>query len=174
MSLDREIEDLLAVDHSPEFVAKVRQRVAAEPAPRVTWFSWKLVPVAAGLAAVVMAALLWPPSERAAGLLREPRPTVATPERRPGLAQQPRQLAPVAPAFAVGAATAGKPARVRTVAPLVLSATDGLAFDLLLARVGEGSLPDIENSQAAVDSAGPSWIEIAPVTIDPIVQAEGE
>ena len=60
MSLDREIEDLLAVEPSPEFVVKMRQRIAAEPAPSSWWLSWRPVTAGAGLAAVVAATLLWP------------------------------------------------------------------------------------------------------------------
>jgi hypothetical protein len=48
------------------------------------------------------------------------------------------------------------------------------AFDVLLARVEEGTLPDMQESLAAIDATGPSWIEIAPLAIDPIAQAEGE
>lgn len=58
--IDREIDDALAavnVDPSPDFVARVRARVAREPAPR-SWFAW--TPIAAGTlaAAVVVGAIL--------------------------------------------------------------------------------------------------------------------
>ena len=52
-TLDREIAGLLAVDPSPEFVAKVRERVAGEPEPGMWRFGW----VAAGAAAVAVLAL---------------------------------------------------------------------------------------------------------------------
>ena len=40
--LDREIAGALAADPSPEFVTRVRQRIAAEPDPR-SWPLWLLM-----------------------------------------------------------------------------------------------------------------------------------
>ena len=54
-ALDREIEHLLAVDPSPEFLAKVRARLDAEPAPAAWRFRWR--PVAAGATAVAVLVL---------------------------------------------------------------------------------------------------------------------
>jgi len=39
-ALDRELQRALAVDPSPEFVARVRTRIASEPAPRAWQFPW--------------------------------------------------------------------------------------------------------------------------------------
>jgi hypothetical protein len=62
-SLDREIESLLAVEPSPEFLARVRARVAAEPAPG-GWRTWMLV--VPGVAVVAIAVLIvWPSREQA-------------------------------------------------------------------------------------------------------------
>ncbi len=52
-TVDRAIAGLLAVDPSPEFVAKVRERVAAQPEPGMWRFGW----VAAGAAAVAVLVL---------------------------------------------------------------------------------------------------------------------
>ncbi len=58
-SFEREIESLLAVEPSPEFLARVRTRVAEEPAP-VGWrLSW-MFGAAAAVAAVVVALVAWP------------------------------------------------------------------------------------------------------------------
>ena len=54
--LEREIERALAVDPSPEFVARVRTRIASEPAPSAWRFSWTLL--AAASAAIVMIAAM--------------------------------------------------------------------------------------------------------------------
>ena len=61
-ALDRELASALAVDPSPEFVARVRARVAREPEPR-SWQMPRLV-VATGAAVVVLATAVvltpWP------------------------------------------------------------------------------------------------------------------
>jgi hypothetical protein len=80
-SLDREIESLLAVEPSPEFVARVRTRVAAEPEPGGWRVSWMLASAAA-IAAVVVAVIAWPKPEVA-----------SSPERQ--VAQSPRSAAAV-------------------------------------------------------------------------------
>lgn len=167
MSLDREIEDLLAVDPSPEFVAKVRQRVAVEPAPRLWWFSWRLATAGAGLAALATAALLWPDS----------RP--APPATVPPVA---RHAGPVAVASEPDAAPAPAPSHPRTLArsnrlasPVVLiQQKDAEAMNLLIARVREGAMPDMTEVLAAVDATGPEWIAIPDVVIEPIPSGEGE
>ena len=69
LDVDRELQSLLAADPSPEFVARIRTRIASEPEPPqssvaglqlptawVWWWSWKFaVGVAAAAAVVVLA-----------------------------------------------------------------------------------------------------------------------
>jgi hypothetical protein len=55
-SLNRELDAAVNVDPSPEFLARVRTRIAAEPAPSRWRPSWLMVPVAA--TAVVLLAVL--------------------------------------------------------------------------------------------------------------------
>src|SRR5947208_16989703 len=54
-AIEREIAQALAVDPSPEFVARVRMRVASEPAPRRGWWMPVLVGASAINAAVTIA-----------------------------------------------------------------------------------------------------------------------
>ena len=54
-AIEREIAQALAVDPSPEFVARVRMRVASEPAPRRGWWMPVLVGATAITAAVTIA-----------------------------------------------------------------------------------------------------------------------
>ena len=54
---DREIQAALAVDPSPEFVARALTRIAAEPPGAATWLPWKLV-AAAVMAAIVAAVVV--------------------------------------------------------------------------------------------------------------------
>jgi hypothetical protein len=58
-SLDREIESLLASEPPPEFVARVRTRVASEPAPGAWRASWMFA-AAGAVAAVIVAVMAWP------------------------------------------------------------------------------------------------------------------
>jgi len=56
-SLGRDLQALLAIEPSPEFVARVRTRVASEPEPRARWLSWTFAGVVAAAAAVVVIAV---------------------------------------------------------------------------------------------------------------------
>jgi hypothetical protein len=58
-NLEGEIESLLAVEPSPEFLARVRTRVAQEPEPGRWRLSW-MVAAATTVAAVVVALIAWP------------------------------------------------------------------------------------------------------------------
>ena len=53
--LEAELARALAVDPSPEFVARIRRRIAAEPGPDVPWVRWPWLAVVGGAAA----ALAW-------------------------------------------------------------------------------------------------------------------
>lgn len=174
MSLDREIERLLAVEPSPEFVARVRQRIALEPQPGPSWFSWRLAVAATSLVTVGAAFALWS--------------TVPAPT--PGKTMKPA----VAPAStpvpastdAAGAAsvdhTVSRPTRGRPItaanqfasSAVLIQRDEARAMDLLLTRVREGTLPDMTTVLADVDATGPKWIEIPAVKIDPIASGEGE
>jgi hypothetical protein len=72
-ALERDIEQALAVDPSPEFVARVRTRIAEEPSPASRRFGWLFAGVAAAtVAAGVVALVMLRPDQRvkpATGLL---------------------------------------------------------------------------------------------------------
>jgi hypothetical protein len=55
-AVDRELSQLLAVEASPEFAAKVRARIEQEPAHGGLWWLWALASCAA--AAVIVAAVV--------------------------------------------------------------------------------------------------------------------
>jgi hypothetical protein len=93
-TLEREIEGLLAVDPSPEFLARVRTRLAEEPAPSRWHFRWLLllVPAAAAILAmiVLLPAQMGRPGAPVQGIARAPVPrpetearAVPTPATRP-------------------------------------------------------------------------------------------
>ena len=199
MNLDREIEDLLAIDHSPEFLAKVRRRIGTEPTPAAAWFSWKLLPIGAGVVTVAIAALLWSSSEpeRVAPAAEHPQSVAEAVARTVAPAPAP-SVASSHPPAPVGLRRAGprtrlrplgyggqalaridrNPVAVRHVEPeILLSAEDARAFRLLVTRAREGLVPELPAIDAESEAAGPPWIEIAPVVIAPIAQLtleEGE
>ena len=168
MSLDREIEDLLAVDPLPEFVAKMRQRIAAEPAPASWWLSWRPVTAGVGLAAVVAAVLLWPPAAPVA-----PRQGGGGP---PAMhrSSAPTREAVTAPLDTPSPSRAPALPNRRAASAVLIRHDEAAAMNLLLTRVREGSLPDMAEALAAADATGPEWIAIPPVAVAPIATGEGE
>jgi hypothetical protein len=179
MSLDREIEALLAVEPSPEFVARVRQRIAAGPAPSPWWLSWRPATAGVGLAAVIGAALLWP---SAAPVAPVDGTAIAPTIDRTSAATSDASMAPAASTFATDTASVVTPSRHRAStapnrlasSPVLIQRNEAKAMNLLLTRVREGALPDMTEALAAVDAAGPEWIAIVPVVIAPITTGEGE
>lgn len=61
-ALDREIAGLLDVAPSPEFLARVRARVAEEPEPGTWRASWMFT-AAGAMAVIVVVVMMWPSSE---------------------------------------------------------------------------------------------------------------
>jgi hypothetical protein len=95
-ALEREIERALAVDPSPEFLVRVRARIADEPAPASRGFGWLFAGVAAtAVAAAVVALVMLRPEQRvepAVGLLmsRSLTSAVVVPTVSRGLERAPR------------------------------------------------------------------------------------
>jgi hypothetical protein len=71
LPIERDLREALAVDHSPEFGARVRARIAEEPARVDRRFGfWFWMPIAAAaLATVALAVMMWP-SHRGVGAAR--------------------------------------------------------------------------------------------------------
>jgi hypothetical protein len=166
-ALDREIESLVAVDPSPEFLARVRARVAEET-PRASWFRWELAAAAASVAIVVVAAAtFWPSNEPSGSLAR----VEAT--------QPSRVVEGLTPASV--AATHASPVTTHTSRPqrasvesinvepsgpvALIAPEDGRAFDRLLASIRTPDVVLVLNE----DPSGPEPIETPWVAIDPIV-----
>jgi hypothetical protein len=64
-ALERDVERALAVDPSPEFVARVRTRIAEEPSQATKRFGWLFTGVAtAAVAASVVALVMFRPDQR--------------------------------------------------------------------------------------------------------------
>ena len=88
-AVDRELESLLAVEPSPEFVARVRARVAQEPEPGRGRASWGLA-AAVAVASVLVAIIAWPS--------REATPSDRTQVEPPRIAEAAPTIAPPRPA----------------------------------------------------------------------------
>lgn len=95
-ALERDIERALAVDPSPEFLARVRTRIAEEPSPASWRFGWLFAGVAtAAVAASVVALLMLRPNQglepaRQLLLSRSLSPSVVVPTLSPRLGRERR------------------------------------------------------------------------------------
>lgn len=185
IDLDREIESLFTVEPSPEFVARVRARVAEEPEPGGWRAPWMFAVAGTVTVAIVVALIAWPSSDMT------PSNTVpAEPPQIAGSAQAtPSSPVPVMP-------SARRPqAATRTVA-IAVERDRSIDIDLPNVVIAENEVrtfaslvASIRQSRfdvavpAAPDLDGPIEIKelppIEPIEIEPIVklatlQAEGE
>ncbi len=77
--IDEEIREALDVDPSPDFLARVRTRIAAEPEPSAWRWSWGLAAACALAASVVLATIVSRPHEA--------KPFTAVPAPAPAVAR---------------------------------------------------------------------------------------
>jgi anti-sigma factor RsiW len=104
LAMDRAIDAVAAVEPSPEFTARVRTKIAEQPAPTPSWFGgW--VPVAAG-ALAVLALVVWLIPRRATPQAPTPSPIAKVAPR----GEEPPAVARVTPPVS-------KPPRVRHAVP---------------------------------------------------------
>jgi hypothetical protein len=75
-ALDREVAEALAVDPSPEFVARIRERVAGGPAPGAWRLSWTMCAGALAAAAMVLVIVSRGPQPAMTPLTARPIPDV--------------------------------------------------------------------------------------------------
>jgi hypothetical protein len=186
-SLEREIESLVASDPSPEFLARVRTRVAQEPAPGGWRLSW-MVTIAGAVAAVIVAVIVWPSSEPVA--------TPGAPAREPLVAEVPRSAPQPAPALP---AVRDPNARPRVVNPaartdlielnlpdVLVAANEVKAFASFVASIRQGTFdvvvpaaPDLNEPLEIKELPELPPVVVEPIEVEPIValaalQPEGE
>ena len=185
--LDRDLEALLAVEPSPEFVARVRTRIAEEPAPSPWRWSWSWSFALAGAAAVVLAvvAMSWTarvaptavPQQAVAhedvGLAAEPsvvrlKPDATTDvgERNARREVRSVQLQPDARGGRLQAAQVDAP----PFAEVLVSEDEKRAFALLLVRIEQGRMPPVPPAADQAASIEPPAIEIPDLIIEPLPQ----
>jgi hypothetical protein len=164
-TLEREIEAALAVDPSPEFLAKIRARVAEEEKPAGWLLGWHWVAGTIVTAVVaVFAVYAW----------REPEPSGVGRESAPiAVLQHEATLSMVTvPAIAERHPAPASARPVRRRAPEVLiSEKEKRSFQLLLASLSkQEDARQIQEALAKVETSGPPWLEISPIVIEPFSQ----
>ena len=171
-SFDREIESLLAVEPSPEFVARVRARVADET-PHRSWGGWHISVAVASLAiGLIVASAMWLSNDEASPTSEVARTTVVKP-----IPPQPRAVEPER----IASAQAAESPRSRHTRPTprmtdviagerlvpVVNEEDGKAFDAFLATIrGSGVVLTFNESRDSALAA--SSLVIDPIAIDPL------
>lgn len=176
-ALEREIEAALAVDPSPQFVAKIRARVASEPAPTSWWpLRWPVLATAAASAVVAVAvASMWQPSapEQSATLSGADVVLTGPAPEQPARATPERTAAPRVPSPATVARTSSHSTRsvARTVSgprepEVLISRDEQRAFALLVTAVHEGRF---QRALASTAKASDTWAEPMDISITPLV-----
>jgi len=161
--LARMLRAAVNVDHSPEFLARVRARVGEKQTPKWSW-RWLLGPVAtaACAAAVIAAIAMWPvrqelpapprpPTIRVmADFAAEPPPNVVETRRTPNVKRRATEASGLPDAL--------------------ISPDDARAFQLLVRTVREGRLSaeSLPPRRSAGQGVMVSTIEIPRVTIEPL------
>jgi hypothetical protein len=171
-AFDREIESLLGAEPSPEFVARVRARVADET-PQGSWVGWRFSVAVASLAlAVIVASAIWLSNDGASHTSEQARSTVV--DRIPS---QPRPVEAERMASAPVAESPGPRNTRRTpratdivaaerLVPVV-NEEDGKAFDAFLATI-RGSKIVLTFNESLDSALAASPVVIAPIAIDPL------
>lgn len=186
--LDRELESALGVEPSPEFLARVRTRVAAEPEVpmwrQALWGRGAQPAVAMALVSVLLAVVV-------PRLMRDEQRPIQQAVARPAdvpVTTRAEQLPPVNRSpIAVRVVRHSVPAAIANEVPLRLSQPlfsedERRALMQLVAAVDEGRLPPVVSEASTAAAAQPdarTALHIEPLVIDPLpvlarVQKEGE
>ena len=169
--LDRLLAAALDVEHSPDFVGRVRRRIDAERARR--WSTTGRFAVAACLAAVVLAAVLLRPQRRVAPPARAPAPTAGSIPSAASVASAPTRaamLASVPDARPLSVSRPKRPARpagrLRT-PEVLLSMEERRGLELAVRVARRGLLPS-ELLSAPPETHVLEPIAISPMNIEPL------
>lgn len=185
--IDQEVHDALKVDPSPEFLARVRTRIAKEPAPSSWRWSWTFAAAAAMAAAVVVAVVLPRPQEVKPAvpqprIAQGPAPVVSgTMAAAPTTSVKPatRRPGPLGPGVSNAFRVAVPKGRaLHPDAEILLDPAETRALRRFIAGVREGRV-DLAAVQQSVTyepmALGPvADIEIPPIIIDPLTPPGGQ
>jgi len=187
--IDEEIRDALTVEPSPEFLARVRTRLASEPAPSAWRWSWTFA-AAGALAAAVIVAVVWSPianRPRPLGPGSEVKPSVeAAGPKGPALqASKPDATSQVVSGFSRTVVRTRMPSSDATVRLKPDTTESALLFDHSEMRALQALIAAARNRSIALtpaaEAAPPAPMElepvtdivIAPIAIDPIAPLPG-
>jgi len=198
-AIDREIQAALSVEPSPEFLARVRTRIATEPAAAASWLSWKLVATGAVAALIVIAVAVMRPGEQSFNARPEPSasPLIPSPSPLDRARGDPEALegskdvplardrpvdSALSPSKDEQPAAAASRARVAAAAPrepeVLIDPAETRALRRLIAGTRDGSLDLSAALQAttptAMDLPPIDALVIAPLTIDPLTPSGEE
>lgn len=173
MRLDEELRQALNVEPSAEFVARVRARIASEPAPsrwrlaprnaaKAFWQTWVMVPATA---VVILAA--------AAVLIRtgiEPVRPVAADVALAPVAPAPVSAPIVEPVRAVPARrTAARPRTRSVFDDVVVSEREQMAFNALLLALGQDRVPvRVQQANEVEETLVPPPMEVPDLIVEPL------
>ena len=176
--IDRALAKALDVDVSPDFAARVRQRIAREPARTPFWHGWRIaVPLAAGV--VIVAAgvtMLMPRSSpepqtlTARSFAAGPRLLVAVPASRPAVSAERTHVQKPASVVPVVAMAATEP-------EVLVPREEIEMYRRLIAAAHRAPAIVLDIQQGIVADAAIKEIVIVPIEIEPImppVGGEGE
>jgi hypothetical protein len=188
-ALDRELEQAFAIEPSPDFAAKVRMRIASEPAPTVWRFSWVACSVGGAIVALIVIAAIAPwhtSSMRTAGVPSVGRTsTIESSELPKSASSLTRTDGPPSVARAEpldhGRHNSRRPAAVTPVnveartreaghdLEVLVDVRESNAITRLILAIRDGRVPVVQPDLAApAESAALTRIVISPLTIDPI------
>jgi hypothetical protein len=184
-SLDREIASMLAVEPSPEFLARVRARVAEEPEPNTWRWSW-VVATAGAVAVAIVTVIVWPsPESVPASDAAVPSPRVA--EAVETIAPPPSSIAPsprrAQPPTASARRLAAAPDRGIDIdlPEVVIAENEVKTFASLVASIRQSrfaaAVPEVPNPDTPLEIKElPSveLLEIEPIVRVAALQPEGE
>jgi hypothetical protein len=160
-SLKRELESALNVDPSPEFLARVRTRVAAEPTPARWRLAWVMTAATVGAVAIATT-VLWLRLEAPV-----PPGVAATPVRPPALSPVAAPVEAIVPDPVARASRRVVPATPPRAEPeVMISEGERRGFETLLAALRNNVLPPVPAAETAVAPVLP--VEIEAFTIEPL------
>jgi hypothetical protein len=177
-AIDRAVREALDVAPSADFVARVRARIASEPAPRGVfgaWLTWKPIAACASATAIALAVWLGRPAPQVR-LKADPTPdTTETPTVRlkPDTTYD---QGTVDPGTYVVSAFRRTVVASRKEPEILISASESAALRRLIARASEGLIVVNDPTPPASELGGElkPLPEIEPLKIDPIVPVNGE
>jgi hypothetical protein len=175
-AIDREIEAALAIDPSPEFLARVRTRLSSEPAPS----GWRLPWVFAAAGAIVIAVILAMP-----GTNRSPRQNDVANTQNSGTARATPPIATrdsaqdivVTQDFSPAPRKLSRPSMAVKEPEVLIAADEARAWRRLFELVGQGRIdlslvPEGPSATAALQPLGD--LTIPPIVFEPTTAGEGE